>query len=73
MSETVFLIFWICMTAILTGSAVLFLLFCRKCGMFEDADRCRHLALWAHTPSSAIMRGSPEGELDSSKFDVKNP
>lgn len=50
MSETVFLIFWICMTIILTGSAVLFFLFCRKCGMFKDSDRCRHLALWAHTP-----------------------
>ncbi len=67
MSETVFLIFWICMTVILTTSAVLFLLFCRKCGMFEDSDRCRHLALWAHTPGEekGICHSEEQGDEES--------
>lgn len=69
MSESVFLIFWICMTVILTTSAVLFFVFCRKCGMFKDSERCRHLALWAHTPGEGKgIRHSEEQSGEESVF-----
>ncbi len=72
MSEIVFLIFWICMTVILTTSALLFFIFCRKCGMFKDSERCRHLALWAHTPGEGEVSCHSEEQGDEESFFSKN-
>ena len=47
MSDAGFLFLWVYFGIFLLLSMGLFFLFGKRCGMLDDQDRARHLALWA--------------------------